>query len=161
MIYIFDLDGTVIDSSHRQLALPNGDIDLTHWKENSTKKKIFRDELLPLAKYMRRAIANPKMQTAICTARNLGKYDYQYLQQKNLVPDFILARQEGDNRGDAIMKHEKIFNLLVSLKIPRNRWKISATIFDDNKSVLRMAKNDLNIISVNATKFNERILKNG
>ena len=161
MIYIFDLDGTVIDSSHRQLALPNGDIDLTHWKENSTKKKIFRDELLPLAKYMRRAIANPKMQTAICTARNLGKYDYQYLQQKNLVTDFILARQEGDNRGDAIMKHEKIFNLLVSLKIPRNRWKISATIFDDNKSVLRMAKNDLNIISVNATKFNERILKNG
>ena len=40
MIYIFDLDGTVIDSSHRQLALPNGDIDLTHWRENSTKEKI-------------------------------------------------------------------------------------------------------------------------
>ena len=59
MIYIFDLDGTVIDSSHRQLALPNGDIDLTHWKENSTKEKIFKDELLPLARYMKRAIANP------------------------------------------------------------------------------------------------------
>ena len=110
---------------------------------------------------MRRAIANPETQTAICTARNLGKYDYQYLQQKNLVTDFILARQEGDNRPDADMKHEKIFNLLVSLKIPRNRWKTSATIFDDNKSVLRMAKNDLNIISVNATKFNKRIIANG
>ena len=161
MIYIFDLDGTVIDSSHRQLALPNGDIDLTHWKENSTKKKIFRDELLPLAKYMRRAIANPETQTAICTARNLGKYDYQYLQQKNLVTDFILARQDGDTRSDAKMKYTKIWNLLVSLNIPKSRWKISATIFDDNKSVLEMAKNDLNIISVNATKFNERILKNG
>jgi FMN phosphatase YigB (HAD superfamily) len=160
MIYIFDLDGTVIDSSHRQLALPNGDIDLTHWRENSTKEKIFRDELLPLARYMKRAIANPNTKTAICTARNLGKYDYQYLQQKNLVTDFILSRQNGDDRPDADMKREKIFNLLVSLKIPRNRWKISATIFDDNKSVLRMAKNDLNIISVNATKFNERIIAN-
>ena len=160
MIYIFDLDGTVIDSSHRQLALPNGDIDLTHWRENSTKEKIFKDELLPLARYMKRAIANPNTKTAICTARNLGKYDYQYLQQKNLVTDFILSRQNGDDRPDADMKREKIFNLLVSLKIPRNRWKISATIFDDNKSVLRMAKNDLNIISVNATKFNERIIAN-
>ena len=160
MLYIFDVDGTVIDSSHRQLALPNGDIDLTHWKENSTKEKIFKDELLPLARYMRRAIANPKTQTAICTARNLGKYDYQYLSQKNLVTDFILARQDGDNRPDAKMKYTKIWNLLVSLNIPRSRWKISATIFDDNKSVLNMAKNDLNIISVNATKFNQRILKN-
>ena len=107
MIYIFDLDGTVINSSHRQLALPNGDIDLTHWKENSTKEKIFRDELLPLARYMKRAIANPNTKTAICTARNMSKFDFQYLSQKNLVTDFILYRHNGDDRPDADMKREK------------------------------------------------------
>ena len=159
MIYIFDLDGTVINSSHRQLALPNGDIDLTHWRENSTKEKIFKDSLLPLARYMKRAIANPNTKTAICTARNMSKFDFQYLSQKNLVTDFILSRQRRQSTRCRYEKR-KIFNLLVSLKIPRNRWKISATIFDDNKSVLRMAKNDLNIISVNAIKFNERIIKN-
>ncbi|MDG1859332.1 MAG: hypothetical protein P8I94_09525, partial [Emcibacteraceae bacterium] len=48
--YIFDLDHTLIDSSHRQLTDANGSLDLTHWIENCTREKIMGDKLLPLEK---------------------------------------------------------------------------------------------------------------
>ena len=50
MIYIFDLDHTVIDSSHRQLTRADGSLDLDHWIENCTREKIYQDKLLPLAR---------------------------------------------------------------------------------------------------------------
>ena len=53
MRFIFDLDHTVIDSSHRQATLPDGSLDLDHWRENSTAGMIRRDKLLPLAKVWR------------------------------------------------------------------------------------------------------------
>jgi len=37
-ITIFDLDGTIIDSSHRQATLPDGTLNLPAWIENSTPK---------------------------------------------------------------------------------------------------------------------------
>ena len=37
---IWDLDGTVIDSSHRYSTLPNGDIDLPRWIADNTKANI-------------------------------------------------------------------------------------------------------------------------
>ena len=121
MLYIFDLDHTVIDSSHRQITRADGSLDLNAWRLNCTKKQINRDSLLPLARFMRRAIADPSTQTAICTARVLSKHDYNFLSQKGLITDYILARFEGDNRPDHKMKYSKIWNLLVSLKIPRAR----------------------------------------
>ena len=38
MYYIFDLDNTVIDSSHRQTFV-NGKLDLDAWKRDNTKKE--------------------------------------------------------------------------------------------------------------------------
>ena len=49
MRYIFDLDHTVIDSSHRQLTKADGSLDLAHWITNNTREKIMADSLLPLA----------------------------------------------------------------------------------------------------------------
>ena len=64
---IFDLDGTVIDSSHRKATLPDGSLDLDHWIENCTPEKIAGDSLLPLAGYMRQVY--PHHEVLICTAR--------------------------------------------------------------------------------------------
>ena len=43
MRFIYDLDHTVICSAHRQATLPNGDLDLAHWIENSTAELVARD----------------------------------------------------------------------------------------------------------------------
>ena len=42
-ICIYDLDGTIIDSSHRTKYMENGELDLANWKANNTKENIFKD----------------------------------------------------------------------------------------------------------------------
>ena len=58
-LFIFDLDDTVIDSSHRAtLTVDNGQVvlDLDAWRKDSTYENIMKDSLLPLANYMRECI---------------------------------------------------------------------------------------------------------
>ena len=108
MLYIFDLDHTVIDSSHRQITRADGSLDLDAWIENSTRKKIFQDRMLPLADIMRNLIADKSHKVAICTARNLSKHDYDFIRERGLFCDHILARQNGDNRPDDELKYSKM-----------------------------------------------------
>jgi hypothetical protein len=105
-VMIFDLDHTVIDSSHRQITLPCGSLDLEHWLENCTREKIFGDELLPLAEVMQKAFRH--YYVVVCTARQMGVHDFDYLAHHGLQFDEILYRAPGDNRPDGEMKHQKL-----------------------------------------------------
>lgn len=75
MIYIFDLDHTVVDSSHRQATRPDGSLDLDHWREHSTPALIERDSLLPLAHEWRK-LHRRGHTIIVCTARVMGPADY-------------------------------------------------------------------------------------
>ena len=136
---IWDLDGTVIDSSHRYSTLPNGDIDLPRWIADNTKANIERDSLLPLARLMRSNWRQGDT-VIICTARVLGIHDHCFLADHGIKANFILSRALGDNRGDAEMKRAKLFALFADLKVPFARWTRNATFYDDNQGVLDMAK---------------------
>jgi len=74
---IWDLDGTVIDSSHRYSTLPNGDIDLPKWIADNTRENIEQDQLLPLARLMQSNYAHGDI-VIICTARVLGVWDHVF-----------------------------------------------------------------------------------
>jgi len=54
------------------------------------------------------------------------------------------------------MKRQKLLALFASLSIPFARWTRSATFYDDNLSVLKMAKS-LGIRTRNATTLNEEL----
>ena len=84
MLYIFDLDHTVIDSCHRQLTRADGSLDLDHWIENCTREKIYQDKLLPLARLMRSAYSQGH-QVIVCTARVLSVWDHAFLADNNPV----------------------------------------------------------------------------
>ena len=152
---IWDLDGTVIDSSHRYSTLPNGDINLPRWIQDNTRENIERDSLLPLARLMR---SNYRMGdiVIICTARVLGIWDKVYLADHGIKAQFILSRALGDNRGDAEMKRAKLLALFADLQIPFARWTRNATLYDDNLGVLDMAKK-LGIRTRNAVQLNEEM----
>ena len=77
-ICIYDLDGTVIDSSHRATHDENGNIDLSDWIAKSTKDLIFQDQLMPLYAQLQGDYKNGNM-VILCTARLLGKYDLEYI----------------------------------------------------------------------------------
>ena len=152
---IWDLDGTVIDSSHRYSTLENGDIDLPKWIANNTRENIERDSLLPLARLMQSNHRQGDI-VIICTARVLGVWDHCFLADHGIKAQFILSRAIGDNRGDAEMKRAKLLALFADLKIPFARWTRNATIYDDNLSVLNMAKT-FGIRTRNAVQLNKEM----
>ena len=152
---IWDLDGTVIDSSHRYSTLENGDIDLPRWIADNTPENIGRDEMLPLARLMRSNYQQGDT-VIICTARVLGYWDNVFLSENRIKAQHILSRKLGDTRGDAEMKREKLFSLFSDLKIPFARWSCNSTFYDDNIGVLKMAKS-LGIRARNAKTLNEEL----
>jgi hypothetical protein len=138
--FIFDLDHTVIDSSHRQLTLPDGSLDLAHWRENCTREKIFADRLMPLASFWRR-VYNAQHTVIVATARVMTRHDFDFLRHHNLRFDSAIYRQPGEMTPDAEMKTRK---LKVSFDYMRTD-PTRAVMFDDNTSVRRMVRRDLGV----------------
>ena len=148
-ITIFDLDGTTIDSDHRQATLPNGNLDLKHWFENSTAEKIFDDKVLPLAQEIRRR--NKKGDyTIICTARNLQYADLEFMMENGLLADKVISRPKGNMENDAKLKRKQL-NSFLSLKQFKNANKV---MFDDNSQV-RSELRQIGISVLHPNKYNK------
>jgi len=150
-ISIFDLDGTTIDSSHRQVTDSKGNLDLAKWFENSTPSKIFADKVLPLASQIRRR--NKKGDyTIVHTARNMSFADYEFLMENGICPDKIISRPKGNMIADGVLKRKQLSSLF-NLKPFKKANKV---MFDDNKEV----KTEVSKIGVqvfNPNKLNERL----
>ena len=135
MRFIYDLDHTVIDSTHRAATLPDGSIDLAHWREHSTPELIAQDRLLPLAKHWRISRARGA-EIVVCTARVMGEADYRYLADNGLQWDGMICRTEGDTSSDAILKERGLRNYAASAGISWARFIRFSVMLDDNESVI-------------------------
>ena len=150
---IIDIDGTIADSSHRAIALPDGNIDLIHWRENSTPEKIALDKLLPLATYIKKLSLSETVIPIICTARVMGRADYDWLDANDISYAYIISRREGDTTPDATLKILALKNLAAKMGLS---WKLFCAVshgFDDNQSVLSVYKKH-NINYTNAKFYN-------
>ena len=155
--FIFDLDHTVIDSSHRQSYQPDGSLDLAHWRENSTAEKVAQDTLLPLARVMASA-HNVNIRIIVCTARVMASADYYFLQQHGLFADYILSRPEGDTSGDAQLKIRLLNDFVQSQGISWKRFIQGAVMFDDNQTVIKALKSiGLNVVDAVQTNNNFKV----
>ena len=135
MRFIYDLDHTVIDSRHRQATLPNGDLDLAHWIENSTPEKVAADKLLPLAGHWIRQ-RERGAEIVVCTARVMGEADYRFLADHGLVWDAMLSRDAGDRTAHADLKLRSLRNYAASAGISWRRFCMFSVMMDDNKNVI-------------------------
>jgi len=152
---IFDLDGTVIDSTHRQNTLPDGSLDLANWIENNHPAMIMRDSLLPLASQMRNIKAAGHT-VIVCTARSFQIADQEFLASHGLSYDVYLSRgATGDNRPDGQLKVELLTEYFVSQGFTCAK-EANAIMFDDNLKVIA-AMLSIGINCFNATKQNERL----
>ena len=110
-LYIYDLDGTVIDSSHRRRFDTDGNLRLSYWKSHNTRKDIFGDSLLPLAKHMKKKMIGNIV--LVCTAREISQNDLDFLENNGLRFDHILSRPKGVNTEDHILKYHQLKKFLV------------------------------------------------
>ena len=154
--YIFDLDHTIIDSSHRQLTKADGSLDLAHWIENNTPEKIAADAELPLADEWRRLV-NSSAEILVCTARVFGAADLAWLESRGLFADAILSRPMGDNCGDADLKEKLLRRYARQTGRSFARFTRSACIYDDNIGVLSRLES-LGITCYNALTLNKEMV---
>ena len=130
-ICIYDLDGTVIDSSHRATHDEQGNIDLANWKAKSTKDFIFQDSLMPLYSQLQKDYKNGNM-VILCTARELGKWDLEYIHMHNIYYDRVISRPIGNMEKDYKLKKNQL-RYLFSLPQYKDKEKI---FYDDNSNNL-------------------------
>jgi len=137
-IRIWDLDGTIIDSSHRQLTREDGILDLEHWIENTTPDKIRKDSLLPLCRDYKEGITNTNVITVIATARSMTITDMAYIHDFLGKPDYFVYRKSDDSRPDHVIKVEGLTRLV-------SRFPKESVIkfWDDNLTNLQEVNNKL------------------
>lgn len=126
-VYIYDLDGTVIDSSHRRRFDTEGNLRLSYWKSHNTRKDIFGDSLLPLAKHMKKKMLSNVV--LICTARQISQNDLDFLESNGLRFDHILSRKNNDMTADHILKYDQLKKFLKDNPYLNDKRKI---MYDDS-----------------------------
>ena len=146
-ICIYDLDGTIIDSSHRATHDENGNIDLENWKAKSTKDFIFQDSLMPLYTQLVADYKNGNM-IILCTAREFSKWDLEFIHIHNIYYDRIISRPKGNDTSDSILKKSQLRYLF---NLPQYR-DILKVFYDDNPSNLS-AIGSLGATVVDARKY--------
>jgi len=148
MIWIFDLDQTVIDSSHRAIDGVTPSAFLRDWKSHS-REQILQDALLPLGKFMKHLIAKNEF-VMICTARNMSGADFELLDNLGINCKVIISRGANDNRQDADYKLARI-----SQFIKANGYeKRDIVLFDDKQEIREVVSTLPNVNCFDPRSYN-------
>ena len=158
-ISIWDLDGTVIDSSHRYRSKSNGDIDLQFWLDSNTPENCKKDKLLPAIRTIRSDYADGNY-IIICTARVLNTWDIQFLRDNNIRYHTILARPENCSQPDAMIKEFHLRDHCAHvLKMSWTRFCMTSLFYEDSQSVIaRMS--EIGVKTIDSNNWNELISAN-
>jgi len=149
--FIFDLDGTTIDSSHRL-----GET-LADWRRMNTPANIMRDKPLPLAEQLRQAIRDG-LDVVILTSRVLGHADLLWLHTRGMVARVILSRDINDTRPAGEYKLAKLHELAVDRRVSFRDLAASIVMWDDDLDVQQPLKN-AGIRVVDPVQFNQTAQK--
>lgn len=163
-LFIFDLDGTVIDSSHRvaPCLLPDGDLCLATYRERAcTPEAVAGDTLLPLASVMQTLLSNGA-DVAICTARYMYEWDYAFLMANNLMPSVAVFSR--DTLPDYFSENADSISALPDPEYKGHYFAMmqrqypgrELIIYDDHGGVLRKA-GFMGIRPIDAISINNRI----
>jgi hypothetical protein len=122
-IHTYDLDGVLVDTSHRYRNLKNGSIDLDYWYAN--RHRLGDDKLLPLVKQYRADILNSEIYVIICTSRCTHVNDHAFIRDTLGQPNKLIMRPRGNMENDGPLKRrqlQRLFNLKQFQNLPRRFW---------------------------------------
>lgn len=142
-IKIFDIDGVLLDSSHRYRTIVDkkGErIDLDHWREH--EPKCIYDTTLPLADLYKCFLGRQNTFVIIATSRVLKALDYSVISEKLGEPDGYISRLHNGQKGG-------------NLKLQGIKWLINEcnlvhvlpeniTVYEDNIKYLKTLCDGLN-----------------
>ena len=144
-VAIYDMDGTIVDSSHRYRTIvdENGErIDLEYWREN--EYRAMDDGLLPLFEQYRADLLDESCYVIIATARVMGDADWQFVNEILGKPDYFISRPKDSTVSGKILKINglaKFFNLV-------NFKDADFVFYEDNIQYLKAVCDRFNIRGV-------------
>lgn len=133
-VSIYDMDGTLVDSSHRYRTIVDAAgerIDLDYWRENEFNA--MNDTLLPMAEQYKKDLLDPNTYVIIATARVMHGPDWQFVKEILGEPHYFISRKDGDSQSGKTLKINglaRFFNLL-------NFRDADFTFYEDNVSYLK------------------------
>ena len=149
-VIVFDLDQTVVDSSHRTPRLGNGDVDVEQYIRFQTEEYIRKDSLLPISQIMLNSYSDHHI--VVCTARCMTDFDYIFLDRT-----LGLRWHEMYERGTC--------DPLIS-KLPDEEYKAACldkfvaggfTFYDDNDAVISRFSSIKGVHMIDAKIENARL----
>ena len=146
-IHIYDLDGTVIDSSHRYRYIIGADgwraIDFPYWVEN--RYRAANDKLLPLAKQYQNQRRDPSVFLVAATSRAMVEVESKHVYNVLGWPDHMISRTEGDMQSGATLKIDglkKLFQKKPELST------LPGFFYEDNTDYLNAVCNEFNFSGI-------------
>lgn len=153
LVNVFDLDCTLIDSSHRinESGNPKDGLDLDYWIDNSIPEKIMKDKLLPLVEVFHEFRKSNFTNIAV-TAREMTGGDYDFLEHHGLHFDMILHREDSKEL-DHVLKEKRLDKLFVETDLK------PFLAFDDKEENLKIFRKFgftcINAININSVLGSE------
>lgn len=144
-VAIYDMDGTIVDSSHRYRTIVDDKgerIDLDYWREN--EYRAMDDKLLPMAAQYHADLADPECYVIIATARVMNAPDWQFVREVLGEPDYFISRRAGDTQSGKTLKINglaRFFNLV-------NFKGADFVFYEDNVAYMKAVCDRFNIRGV-------------
>ena len=107
------------------------------------------DDLLPMYWQLRSDYERGNI-IVLCTARELGKWDYEYIHQMGIYYDYIISRPKGISTKDEILKKAQLRHFW-NFKQFKNMPK---TFADDRQENLDEIQTLGNVSLINAKEWN-------
>lgn len=135
-IDIFDIDGVLLDSSHRYrtITTKKGErIDLNHWREN--EHLCLNDSRLPTALQYDKSLMSQNRFVIIATSRILRAKDYQAIENLLGMPDSIVGRSHNKQKGHNL-KISGIQRIIQDCNLQHVKNE-NMTVYEDNITYLK------------------------
>ena len=108
IVPVFDLDGVLLDASHRIKLHADGSLDLDHYRANTTAEQVAQDKLLPLIECVK-MLNDSGRRYHIATARVLCNHTVDKLTASGIMPTVAIGRNgENDRRKDCDLKAQSL-----------------------------------------------------
>ena len=133
-IIIFDLDETVINSTHRTPNNPDGTLNLDAYIRLHNPENVAKDTLLPIAQLMRARYAMGDY-IIVLTARDMKPCDYQFLNDYNLPYHKIMSRDQASANHYKMKDGEYKMRWIKSFLNLKQFAGLQVIMFDDAKPV--------------------------
>ena len=142
-LYVFDLDGTLCDITHRLKYIRNSNgTRLTHPNWEKFFKECVNDEPLSGTIEILKSLQRCEKQVCICSGRSdkvqAETMEWLALQGIDIIRLILVMRKDGDYRKDTIVKDELLTNVLKILNNEHEGITWNPIIFEDRKQVVDM-----------------------